>query len=139
MTEQEAEELFNRIPRVWAPHSPRLITRDIGNLPYEFNFSLDDNWKLTYLCRSNEPFPCVIMTKESFELLYIPDDSIHCDLDRYHGKEKILMESLLDLRLPFFRRGCWLSGCPIDASAHEKAEWIQGFTREEIDAWELTF
>jgi hypothetical protein len=36
-----------------------------------------------------------------------------------------------------FRRGCWLSGCPIEASAHEKAEWIQGFSREEIEAWNL--
>ncbi|BCM88425.1 hypothetical protein IAD21_00256 [Abditibacteriota bacterium] len=39
--------------------------------------------------------------------------------------------------LPFFLRNCWLSGCPIDASAHEKMEWIQGFTREEIEAWNL--
>jgi hypothetical protein len=41
------------------------------------------------------------------------------------------------VQLPFFRRGCWLSGCPIEATAHEKAEWIRGFTREEIEAWNL--
>ncbi|RYX82721.1 hypothetical protein EON83_18050 [bacterium] len=38
-----------------------------------------------------------------------------------------------------FRRNCWLSGCPIEASAHEKAEWMQGFSREEIEAWNLKF
>ena len=43
------------------------------------------------------------------------------------------------VQLPFFRRGCWLSGCPIEASAHEKAEWMQGFSREEIEAWNLNF
>ncbi|RYF31271.1 MAG: hypothetical protein EOO38_31690 [Cytophagaceae bacterium] len=36
-----------------------------------------------------------------------------------------------------FRRNCWLLGCPIEASAHEKAEWMQGFSREEIEAWNL--
>lgn len=39
--------------------------------------------------------------------------------------------------LPFFRRGCWLSGLPIEASAHEKAEWMRGFTKEEIEEWQL--
>lgn len=39
--------------------------------------------------------------------------------------------------LPLFRRNCWLSGFNIEASAHEKAEWIEGFTREEIEAWNL--
>jgi hypothetical protein len=39
--------------------------------------------------------------------------------------------------LPIFRSGCWLSGFPIEASAHEKAEWIQDFTREEVEAWNL--
>ncbi|BCM88418.1 hypothetical protein IAD21_00249 [Abditibacteriota bacterium] len=39
--------------------------------------------------------------------------------------------------MDFFRRSCWLSGCSIEASAHEKMEWIQGFSREEIEAWNL--
>ena len=41
--------------------------------------------------------------------------------------------------MPFFRRGCWLSGLPIEATAHEKAEWMQDFTREEIESWNLQF
>ena len=36
-----------------------------------------------------------------------------------------------------FRRGCWLSGCDIEASAHEKAEWMQDFTPEELQGWDL--
>ena len=43
----------------------------------------------------------------------------------------------IDEYLDFFRRGLWLSGCDIEASAHEKAEWIQGFTKQEIEAWNL--
>jgi hypothetical protein len=39
--------------------------------------------------------------------------------------------------MDFFRRGLWLSGADIEATAHEKAEWLQGFTREEIEAWNL--
>ncbi|RYF45551.1 MAG: hypothetical protein EOO38_15815 [Cytophagaceae bacterium] len=35
--------------------------------------------------------------------------------------------------MPFFRRGCWLSGCPIEATVHEKVEWTRGFTREELE------
>lgn len=39
--------------------------------------------------------------------------------------------------MPYLRRNAWLSGLPLEASAHEKAEWIQGFSREEIEAWNL--
>ncbi len=39
--------------------------------------------------------------------------------------------------LPFFRRGCWLSGCDIECTAQERLKWIQGFTSEEIEAWNL--
>ena len=41
--------------------------------------------------------------------------------------------------IPFFRRNCWLSGCAIEATAHEKAQWIQGFSREELESWNLKF
>ncbi|BCM91861.1 hypothetical protein IAD21_03738 [Abditibacteriota bacterium] len=39
--------------------------------------------------------------------------------------------------MPFFRRCCWLCGCDIEATAHEKMEWMQGFSREELEAWNL--
>ena len=38
---------------------------------------------------------------------------------------------------PPFRRGCWLCGCDIEASADEKAEWVREFTKEEIESWKL--
>ncbi|BCM91933.1 hypothetical protein IAD21_03811 [Abditibacteriota bacterium] len=41
--------------------------------------------------------------------------------------------------MPLFRRNCWLLGFDIAASAPEKAEWIQGFAREEIEQWNLKF
>ncbi|BCM89381.1 hypothetical protein IAD21_01227 [Abditibacteriota bacterium] len=139
MTEQEAEALLNRIPRIWVPDASLLIERSGGRLPFRFIYTLYDNWELTYICYSDEPFPLVMVTKESFGLLYLPYEGIECDLDRFHGEKKILMESSLNLWLPLFRRNCWLSGCPIEATAHEKAEWMQGFSREELEAWNLKF
>ncbi|RYF46035.1 MAG: hypothetical protein EOO38_14900 [Cytophagaceae bacterium] len=44
---------------------------------------------------------------------------------------------LTEQHLPLFRRNCWLSGVPIEATAHEKAEWIRDFSREDIEAWNL--
>ncbi len=44
---------------------------------------------------------------------------------------------LVEQWLPLFRRNCWLCGCPIEATAEEKTEWVQGFTEEEIEAWNL--
>ena len=41
--------------------------------------------------------------------------------------------------MPRFRRNCWLAGCDIEATAHEKIEWMQGFTREELEALNLKF
>ena len=41
--------------------------------------------------------------------------------------------------MPVFRRGCWLSGADVEATAHEKAEWMQNFTETEevMEAWNL--
>ncbi|BCM92498.1 hypothetical protein IAD21_04378 [Abditibacteriota bacterium] len=39
--------------------------------------------------------------------------------------------------LPFFRRCCWLSGYPLEVSAHEKIEWMQEFIHEELQSWNL--
>lgn len=47
------------------------------------------------------------------------------------------LKPLADEWMDFFRRGCWLSGCPVEATAHEKAEWMQGFSREELETWNL--
>jgi hypothetical protein len=137
MTEQEAQVLSNRIPRIWASYVPKLVTRDTGNLPFEFVFTLRDNWKLTYICTSHTPFPLVMVTKESFEMVCLSDGTIHYDMEHKHGMEKMPMDNPLDLWLPLLRRGCWLSGLPIEASAHEKVEWMQGFSPEELEAWNL--
>ena len=34
---------------------------------------------------------------------------------------------------PLFRRGYWLYGFDIEATDSEKAEWVRGFTKEEIE------
>jgi len=41
--------------------------------------------------------------------------------------------------LPYFRRNCWLCGCDIKCSREEKQEWVQGFTAQEIQDWQLMY
>ncbi|RYX82367.1 hypothetical protein EON83_19920 [bacterium] len=53
------------------------------------------------------------------------------------GEHSEILQDFVAQWLPFFRRGCWLSGCDIEASPHEKMEWIQGFSAEELEAWNL--
>ncbi|RYX80819.1 hypothetical protein EON83_26855 [bacterium] len=52
-------------------------------------------------------------------------------------RENEFFEPFARAWMPFFRRSCWLSGCDIEASVHEKLEWLDGITAEEIREWNL--
>ena len=56
---------------------------------------------------------------------------------RFYDDEPPHWQDFLAQWTSIFRRNCWLCGYDIEASAHEKAEWIQGFTQEEVEAWNL--
>ncbi|RYZ75864.1 MAG: hypothetical protein EOP06_31885 [Proteobacteria bacterium] len=137
MTEQEAEAFAKRLERVWGSDS-RLWFEQVS-------FGMSDTGVITFTGN---------LGPNQFELERCPPhgnfivhfyDVRHWSSIRYdsdYGQIDV-SESIAapqnwgNEAPPIFRRGCWLSGCGIEASAHEKAEWIQGFSHEELEAWNL--
>ncbi len=138
MTEQEAEALAARLARVWNVLAPFVVEVDpdgalffaplsqdvelqVAVLGGYFHFDLHEigtNWGFLYCDDrvTSQPFT----PKKGWD----PTDDV--DIRQRQSDW-----------MPLFRRGCWLSGLPIEASAHEKMEWMQGFTKVEIQAWNL--
>lgn len=145
MTEQEGQLIAERLTRIWTPKSvawkiaPLPLISGLEGFLY-LNASLCEGLRLGVEGHRWGAF--------SFGLL---DETwaygLDCDeqgqLDQSHflypdATQEALMQSQFAAQwLNFFRRGCWLSGCAIEATAHEKVEWIQGFSREEVEAWNL--
>lgn len=143
MTEQEAE-VFARLKRVWGaelmrwnvvPDPPRANEEGYlylyANLPHALDLHVDGCLSaLSYFCLEDKEGDCGLMFKQG-QL----DHSVFLWTD---APEKALAQTQFAAQwFPFFRRGCWLSGCPIEATAYEKAEWIQDFSPEELQAWNL--
>jgi hypothetical protein len=81
-------------------------------------------------------FYVIVLYEQEWERVLV------CTLDSttpaiLNGSDANIPPEIATEHLPLFRRGCWLSGCAIEASAHEKAEWMQSFTQEELEAWNL--
>ncbi|BCM88904.1 hypothetical protein IAD21_00746 [Abditibacteriota bacterium] len=141
MTEQEAEIIAARLKRIWGLSEPMDILESLSGY-WVFNGCLkepafvsiqikpwgikpwDNRFTLYYLYYKDE-----VGNKESV-LVCRGTDEIRINPHGGWGQ-------FAPQWLPLFRRGCWLCGCPIEATLHEKMEWIQGFTREEIEAWNL--
>jgi hypothetical protein len=147
MTEQEAEAWAARLTRIWMP---------------ETDWVTQEDWLPQWIIRDRS-FTYSTKVAPSIRLTYTSGYSPGTDTlslyRRQDGKrtgslfcfiQKAVVEvGLLDIANKHlfdqfdtewrdsFRRGCWLSGVPIEASAHEKSEWIQGFTNAEIEAWNL--
>jgi hypothetical protein len=152
MTEQEAEALATRLTRVWSPNHHGSWTRKDGNASYSVEISpglrfdcIDDytsfsrNFGLTF---SLSRFETEAKTDQILRTGYIYCFSEFGHICISHSKHKSwgtleMIHQFAAQYTPFFRRNCWLSGCPIEATAHEKAEWTQGFSREELEAWNL--
>ncbi len=134
MTKQEAGAYEARMSRVWSPFK-RVISRFGNNKRGTFGVFVTEDVAL-FVDLSD------LGHEPSFEMRGPGHDSQAAGL-RYDDEEVIdrcrceEQEEFTNKWLSYFRRGLWLSGIPIEASAHEKAEWIQGFSREEIDAWNL--
>ena len=133
MTAQEAEALVARLTRVWEP--------DEGTIRCVVKVGRH----LIFNCRINKsPFQLFISSTSSTARLYERDErgtpgfrgTFFANETRYHCLSEADRNFAAEW-MPCFRRGCWLSGLPIEATAHEKAEWMQGLTREEVQAWNL--
>lgn len=142
MTEQEAEAFAARLTRIWNPKQvPRQSGSYIRDTVFSFVGEISPGVNFGFNVREGE----------------VPHAAMHwnrCEMQRFQGKIEsnyaagasvepeqwdVLLPEFVERWLPFFRRGCWLSGCPIEATAHEKAEWMRVFTHEEIESWNLKF
>ncbi|RYX84462.1 hypothetical protein EON83_10080 [bacterium] len=143
MTEQEVKELAGRLMRIWAPEQksgeqPKW-GRDYDSNPC-LEISVSDSVVLYVQCE---------LGGIRYSLLQQMENDLHGGFMCYSSeeyREELDMEWMIEPEkqqrfiekwIAFFRRGCWLSGCLVDASAHEKAEWVVGFSSEEIESWNL--
>jgi hypothetical protein len=159
MGDEEARTLVARLWRVWQEReADGAVEYELRPSHLYFTCRLDASTRLyAYVPWTEaEVLPPNITLEED-------DEELGCYMECYSTKGKTLERvpepspvdvgySLIDMPhtdedmhqfvarwMECFRRGCWLSGCPIEASMHEKMEWMQGFTREELGSWELKF
>ena len=136
MTEQEAEAMAARLTRIWKPKRFSFsVNKETGPHSSDFEYEATLSGGLTLEVAFGASW---LDASESFEISR-NKVSLLCEdghLGSWKNDAPQESEEVLAAQwLPFFRRSCWLSGCPIEASAHEKAEWMQGFTREELIAF----
>ncbi|BCM90161.1 hypothetical protein IAD21_02012 [Abditibacteriota bacterium] len=135
MTRKEAKAYETRMRRVWAPlqHAHSSFVGYVGNKRWEF-VGTTREFALYIDVGASSSTPTFEMRgpghyTQAAGLRYDEEINDRCTCDA--------QEAFTNQWLPYFRRGLWLSGCPIEASAHEKMEWIEGFTREELETWDL--
>ena len=151
MTKLEAEVITQRLTRVWAPLTHHYefggpnfeliayrgqITDDVS-FAYYPGLSGPDN----YTFALSRDVPHGLGTRRAGCIFC---DSLVTNIQAQVPREfemkpkRVLEYAQFAARwMPFFRRGCWLSGCSIEATAEEKAEWMRGFTKKEIESWRL--
>lgn len=143
MTEQEAEAFAERITRIWKPLSVPEWSLDTEQGQFFFHCHITEDVELIHPVFANGPY------------VSLYSESIYADIEYRRGEiqssctapSDTPTDEFIELSkavapfasqwLEVFRRNCWLSGCDIEASAHEKAEWLRGFSREEVEAWNL--
>ncbi len=134
----EAQASIARLTRIWKPENEAACKWNITD-------GLTGTMKLAERTRVGFSKNAIMLTEDGQKGFLI--GYFHCTKNTGHidASPEIMQESP-SLFLQFsnkwrdiFRRNCWLSGCAIEASATEKAEWVQEFSREEIEAWNLQF
>ncbi|BCM90153.1 hypothetical protein IAD21_02004 [Abditibacteriota bacterium] len=145
MTEQEAEVWAKRLERIWVGQNIRIV----GPFVFEEEFiedgvteeactfaTIEGMWGQVQVSVDNKRLRLYSMSWTYWIAVGWNGNltqSCHDESTIRGANQKHFERSWLNI----FRRTAWLSGCPIEASAHEKAEWMQGFSREEIEAWNL--
>ncbi|RYX80948.1 hypothetical protein EON83_26430 [bacterium] len=141
MTEQKAEAWVLRLTRIWSPGQ-----RDVLAITPESRMimiRITPKVKLQIWVDDEDSPDSITLweTRWRTRLWCDMNNGVAAITPQFSGgmseKDEELATQFVSEWMPAFRRGCWLSGCPIEATADEKAEWMQGFTREEIEAWNL--
>jgi hypothetical protein len=135
MTEPEAEAVVARLTRTYRLRDVRW---EIS--AHEFRgraLDSDGSWLDMDFYYDDEDYPFfLIQDKQRGNWLAINDDGAISGPDPSERGAKLQVKFATQ-RLPLFRPGCWLSGANIEATAHEKAEWMRGFTQEGNGLWDL--
>ena len=156
VTEQEAETWVEKMGRIWEPEHIRRFGL-AGSFPDKYfcfdavlvqpgdhhvelffvyiPFSINVDWRLRINCGLRIT-PHVLSARS--DGLIIPE-IVGLPVRPFQPQVQTALDQFVMDWLPFFRPRCWLSGCDIEASAHEKLEWIQGFNHEELETWGLKF
>ncbi len=144
ITELEAEVFEVKLTRIWGVVAPFRVSVNNGGLDLRAPVSQDVELRVSasafdtrncaqYALHEIGPNLSFLRCNDFFDLLE-PTQTLLGDYWTSAPKD---IRELQNQWMPVFRRCCWLCGCDIEASAHEKAVWIQGFSREELDAWDL--
>ncbi|RYX80177.1 hypothetical protein EON83_29760 [bacterium] len=137
MTEQEAEAWQARLERIWRlPYG--LSYSRISSEMVHFDAILADKGQhdeaqLHIIIEDHKPLQCYLLARDKSGGLCNTEDGRICIPDSCPSP---LQQQLFEYDwLPIIRRGCWLSGVPIDGSDLERGGWIWGTTFEELDTW----
>ncbi|RYF52071.1 MAG: hypothetical protein EOO38_01425 [Cytophagaceae bacterium] len=138
MTEQKAEDLAARLTRLWKPkNEPRW---GVDGAYFGYQCYIEDNIFVEFATLSKPQITSTALKQYlngrlQMGYLYYRDGELRViDTDDDQVDD---FDAFVNLWGDTFRRNCFLMGCNVEASAHEKAEWIQGFSREELEAWNL--
>ena len=138
MTEQEAEALAARLVRIWAvPHQNEWwwdMEEDLNGEVFLCVTHLSASVAVSFSKQEDRSL-AIGLAEANMSLFVDPSGRLTTEPSEITEETRSFVAQWLSV----FRRGCWLSGCPIDASAHEKAEWMQGFSQKELEAWNLKF
>lgn len=143
MTEQEANVFAKRLVRIWRPEKVHRSERfSVGEPEEGFTFSaqLTPLTLTLHISCNAEGFYSRLNSAQvgsRGQLFFLRGDVFDSLLPDATDEKRAQQAQFTAQWLPFFRRGCWLAGLPLEATAHEKTEWIQGFSQEEIEAWNL--
>jgi hypothetical protein len=132
MTEQQAEVLAARLTRIWGVSKQGIILLNQGH--FYFDGWIGEETFLRVRVEGRHSSCTFSGVDAHYRLDFNQTDFIsqpdHQDYPRWiEGQREFAAK-----HLAFFRRSCWLSGCAIEATATEKAQWLQGFTREEVES-----
>ncbi len=149
MTEQEAEVMAKRMTRIWA-NETLLVKWRLWKGNFEFRIAMTSD---TYFFAFGKEKLMLSLDRRQINkelpqarwhdglksgfLYYDNKNPAKSIYTRINSLPTQSFEQFADEWMPFFRRGCWLSGYDIEASAHEKVEWMRSFSREELESWNL--
>ncbi|BCM91853.1 hypothetical protein IAD21_03730 [Abditibacteriota bacterium] len=141
MTEQEAQVLAARLTRIWNVEVDTWNV-DARNQHASFWIALSEEVEIQVSISKGTGFSPMVLsaytskTDETFLTYHSGYGLSNSNIGDYDTLPEHLSQHQSQW-LTVFRRGCFLMGLPIEASAHEKMEGIQGFSREELEAWNL--